>query len=340
MTLLIIIVLITILVSANCSLYEAVLYSTRRATLESAKTQAERGRLAKHFIKMKTNISEPIAAILILNTIANTAGASMAGMYAAQVLGPNFVPVFSILFTLAILFLAEIMPKTVGAIHWKNIWPFIVYPLQIMKSSMYPLIIVTEKVTRILTRGKKGSAITEDEILALVHLGAREGEITHEESRMVKNIIHLEDKKVEQVMTPRGMIFSLDANTKIEEAFQIVSEKGFTRIPIYTGDKENIVGYVLAKDIFSLNIHNQSSARLKDISRSINSVHVDTNCLSLLNQFLKNRTHIEIVMDEYGGVDGLVSLEDLLETALGTEIVDETDREVDLQEAARKKLKK
>jgi CBS domain containing-hemolysin-like protein len=339
MTLLIIIVLLTILISANCSLYEAVLYSTRRATLESAKTQAEKGRLARHFITMKTNISEPIAAILILNTIANTAGASMAGMYAAQVLGPNLVPVFSILFTLGILFLAEIMPKTLGAIHWKYIWPFIVYPLQIMKSSMYPLIIVTEKVTKILTSGKKTSAITEDEILALVHLGAKEGEITHDESRMVRNIINLENKRVEEIMTPIRMVFSLNADTSIKIAFIEVRKHAFNRIPVYENDKENIIGYVLVKDIYTLNILGKDQENLRSIIFNITEVDEKTNCLTLLNNFLKTRKHIAVVKDEFDGLAGLVTLEDLIETALGHEIVDETDKVVDLQAEARKDVK-
>jgi len=170
MTILILVVLITIIVSANCSLYEAVLYSTRMGTLESAKTRERRPKIAQLFIQMKKNISEPLAAILILNTIANTAGATIAGMYAAQELGSEWVLVFSILFTLAILFLSEIIPKTIGAILWRSLWPFIVYPLKLMKYSLYPAIYITRKITDLLTRNQKMDTITEDEILALIHL--------------------------------------------------------------------------------------------------------------------------------------------------------------------------
>lgn len=337
MTILIIVVLITLLISANCSLYEAVLYSTRPATLEAAKTQARRGKLASQFIALKKNISQPLAAILILNTVANTAGATIAGMYAADVLGASMVPLFSLVLTLGILFLSEIIPKTIGAVHWRNLWPHIVYPLKIMHAVLYPAIFVTEKISRLLTRQQKIATITEEEILALVHLGAREGEISREESRMVRNIINLEEREVREIMTPRRMIFSLPATMTIEEAFQTISGKGITRIPIYEGDRENITGYVVSHDISEAKMQNASGGSLLSIVRPISFVSEGTNCLTMLTSFLRQRKHIAIVSDEFGGVDGLVTMEDLLETLLGSEIVDETDRIVDLQEAARKR---
>ncbi len=336
MTVLIIVVLITVFISANCSLYEAVLYSTRQGTLESAKTQRKRGKLATRFIAMKSNISEPIAAILILNTLANTAGASIAGMYATQVLGTVYVPLFSIIFTLLILFLAEIMPKTIGAVHWRSTWHYVVYPIEFIRRVLSPFIFLTEKFTRLLSTQAETSAITEEELLALIHLGAREGEISHEESKMVKNIINLEEIKVEQIMTPRKMIVSLGVHQPVEDAIPVIQASGFSRIPLYEKDKENIVGYALVKDIYALHLKSDKNATLRDLSYPINKISADGNCFKLLNQFLKNKKHIAIVSDEFGGVDGLVTLEDLLETILGTEIVDETDRVIDLQQTARK----
>ncbi len=338
MTILLIVVFITLFVSASCSLYEAVLYSTRPATLEAAKMQAKRGKLAAQFMVMKKNISQPIAAILILNTIANTAGATIAGMYAADVLGTSMIAVFSIFFTLSILFLSEIIPKTYGAVHWRGLWPFIVVPLQLMKSVLYPVIFVTEKITRSITRQHKiTDTITEDEILALVKLGAHEGEITKGESQMVFNIINLEDRKVSDVMTPRTMMFSLPATMTVGKAIQSISGKGFTRIPIYEGDKENITGYVVTHDFNFVEMQNKPESTLKSIARQISFVPENINCLTMLTNFLKQRKHIAVVTDEFGGVDGLITLEDLLETILGSEIVDETDVVVDLQEAARKR---
>jgi len=337
MTILLIVVFVTLFVSASCSLYEAVLYSTRPATLEAAKTKAKRGRLADQFIAMKKNISQPIAAILILNTIANTAGATIAGMYAADVLGSSMIALFSIFFTLAILFLSEIIPKTYGAVHWRGLWPFIVLPLKLMKTALFPAIFVTEKITRLITHQHKIDTITEDEILALVKLGAHEGEITKGESQMVFNIINLEDRQVKEIMTPRTMMFSLPAEMSVEKAFQTISGKGITRIPIYEGDKENITGYVVTHDFSFAEMQNKSETPLKSIARQISFVPDTINCLTMLTNFLKHRKHIAIVTDEFGGVDGLITLEDLLETVLGSEIVDETDVIVDLQEAARKR---
>lgn len=337
MTILVIVVILTILISANCSLYEAVLYSTRIATLESAKAKAKLSRVARLFLDMKRHISTPIAAVLILNTVANTAGATIAGMYAARVLGAANMPLFSIGLTLAILFIAEIIPKTLGALHWRIFWPWITYPLQFIKYVLYPAIFLTEKFTYFLTKSKKSATVTEDEILALVHLGAREGEISQEESRLVRNIINLEEKKVREIMTPRTVIFSLDANLTAEEAMKTAGEKGLTRIPIWEEDPENFIGYVITHDLSSYISSGQSATQLKAIARPIHFVPETVNCLVLLMNFLKHKRHIAIVVDEYGGVDGLVTLEDLIETMLGTEIIDETDQVVDLQEIARKR---
>jgi CBS domain containing-hemolysin-like protein len=286
---------------------------------------------------MKKNISEPIAAILILNTIANTGGAAVAGMFAVDALGAAWLPLFSALFTIAILFFSEIYPKTIGAVHWRGIWPFVVYPLNLIKIILYPFIFVTQKATQSVTSKQKGKTITEDEILALVHLGAREGEISSEESAMVKNIINLEEKLIEEVMTPRKMIFSLDINSTISQATKAIQGKGFSRIPLYEGDRENIIGYTIIHDLNKSEVLSKPEEKLKSIVRKIHHFPSTINCLNLLTSFLKHRLQIAIVEDEYGGVDGLITLEDLIETVLGKEIVDETDREIDLQETARKR---
>lgn len=337
MTILIIVVIVTILISANCSLYEAVLYSTRIGTLESAKTLESKPKLAHQLIAMKKKVSVPIAAILILNTVANTAGATVAGMYAADALGPALIPAFSILFTLAILFISEIAPKTIGAIHWRRLWPYIVWPLTIMKAALLPLIFVTEKFTGLFIKGHKAPAITEDEILAMVNLGAREGEISREEGNMVRNIIDLEEKAAQEIMTPRRVIFSLDVTMKLEEACQLARESDVTRIPVFDGDRENIIGYVTVRDICFPKKTKGSPVSLKSLTREISYFPEATNCLTLLSIFLKNRLQIAVITDEFNGVAGIVTLEDLIETVLGKEIVDELDTIVDLQEAARKR---
>jgi CBS domain containing-hemolysin-like protein len=339
---LIIVVFTTLFISANCSFFEAVLYSTRMGTLEAAKAKFKgRGqRLATRMIGMKKDVAEPIAAILILNTVANTAGATLAGMYATNVLGIALVPFFSIVFTLSILFFSEILPKTVGVVYWRNFWQMIVYPVTILKYLLYPVLYITQKFSNLITKNRPVTTVTEDEILALVRLGAHEGEISQEESQIVKNIINLENKRVREIMTPRTMILSLDANLTIDQAFQKIKDVGLSRIPIFDEHKEKIIGYVMAQDINSAIASAETESLLKAKARPISFVPGTANCLTLLLRFLKSRIHIAIVFDEYGGVDGLITLEDLIETVLGAEIVDETDRIVDLQDAARKRRKK
>ena len=329
------VVFITIFISAQCSLYEATLYSTRMGALEAAKSKSSLQSLAQKMIVLKRNVSAPISAILILNTIANTAGATIAGMYAHNVLGAAMVPVFSIVFTLAILFIAEILPKTLGAVYWRRLWPFIVWPIMFMKSIMKPFLFVTQKFTGLLTpKGKSVPFVTEEEILGVIRMGAREGEISQLESQMVHNIISLEDRKINEIMTPRTVIFSLDESLSVKEAYEIACKKGFTRIPVYRDDRENITGYVMMHDLGSEKIMQDPDKTLADVSKPITFVEEEEDCLAMLTLFLKKRRHIAIANDEYGGVDGLVTLEDLLETVLGSEIVDETDKDIDMQKVA------
>ncbi|MGB9617240.1 MAG: CNNM domain-containing protein [Desulfomonilaceae bacterium] len=323
------IVVATVVVSFFASTCEAVLYSTRMGTLEACKASGSNTKAAEHFLAMKKKIAVPIGCILIVNTIANTAGATMAGFYAADVFGAPMVTLFSVAFTLLILFIGEIMPKTLGAVYWRSLWPVVVWPLHGLKYALFPAVFVTQKFANLFIRGKKQPQITTDEILAAVRIGASEGEITAGESELVHNIIELESKAVRDIMTPRTVIFSLEANMTVEEAVEAVDGMGFTRIPIYEGDRE-------IHDLYSAKAMAHPQRKLKSLARNISFTPATTNALALLTQFLKHRRHISVVIDEYGGVAGLITLEDLIETLLGKEIVDETDREIDLQERARR----
>ena len=337
MSILILVVFMSLSISGMCSLFEAVLYSTRIGTLEAVKAKDKKKSLAEKLLHMKREISVPIASILVLNTIANTAGATIAGMYAAKELGTSLVPLFSIFFTFSILFFSEIIPKTVGAVRWRGLWPYIVWPLIFMKTILNPLIFFIRRLMNVLTKDVKFTTITEEEIIAAARIGAKEGEITEQEHLIIDNLINLENRIVREIMTPRTVIFSLEANLTVQEALEIANEKGLTRIPVYEQDKENIIGYVMFHDISSAKNLVQPPRTLKDIVRTISFVPENTNCLLLLFDFLKARKHIAIVTDEFHGVAGLVTLEDLIETLLGTEIVDETDKVIDLQKIARKK---
>ncbi len=336
MAVLILVIFITLVVSAHCSLFEATLFSTRRGVLEAAVSKEEKKPLALKFIQMKKDIGTTISAILILNTVANTAGATIAGMYAAKILGPSAVVSFSIVFTLAILFFAEILPKTLGAVYWRYLWPLVVWPLTWMSFVLYPAIFLTQRFSNLLTRKANPPSVTEEEILAAVRMGAKAGEITPVESKMVHNIIELENIPIRNIMTPRMVMFSLDADITVREGYREANHRGFSRVPIFEGDKENIIGYVTIHDLAMGQNVSEPETKPRKIAKPISFIPETANCLSGLTLFLKERNHISMVVDEYGGIVGLVTLEDLIETILGAEIVDETDKVVDLQEAARR----
>jgi CBS domain containing-hemolysin-like protein len=336
MTALIVAVLLTLFISAYCSLFEATLYSTRAETLGAAKASGPLTSLAERFMLMKRDISKPIAAILVLNTVSHTVGATMAGVYGVDVIGPSLMPAFSVAFTVAILLLTEILPKTLGAVYWRDIWPYTVWPLTAMIFGLYPVIWVTEKITAFLTRGKSGHSITEDEILAVVRMGQQEGAISDRESLLLRNIIHLEDKPVKDIMTPRTVIAALEEETTVEQAIAEVRATGFTRFPLYQGDRENIRGYVVIPDLYKAMIDGQHANPVSKYIKPISYIPESTDSLRVLGQFLKDREHIAVVVDEYGGIAGIVTLEDLIETVLGSEIVDEMDRTVDMREKAKR----
>ena len=336
MLVLAIIVFLTLFVSANCSLYEAVLYSARMGTLEAAKRKKDtKAKLAVQMISFKKNISTPISAILITNTLANTAGATVAGMYASKVLGAPYLPVFSLVFTILILFFSEIMPKNIGAVHWRTLWYWIVKPLQMLSTGLKPMIYFTERFSQLFIKGFKSTTITEDEILAMIHMGAKEGEISHEESRMVRNIIDLENKTVRDIMTPRKVMVSLNCSSSAKEALKPGDHKTFSRIPIWENTQENILGYVKIQDVIASQFRDENEVSLKSIARPISFVRDNSNCLTVFSDFLKNRKHIAIVLDEFDSISGLITLEDLIESLIGIEIVDEGDKHTDMQKFAR-----
>lgn len=334
MTALIVVTFGTLAVSALCSLFEAVLYSTRIVTVEATRTEdpGEQNR-ADRMIRLKESIGDPIAAILILNTIANTAGCTVAGVLAAKIYGPTGVLVFSGGLVVGILFLSEIIPKTVGAVYWRRLWSMIVWPLVVLKWLLHPIIWIVQRLTGLITRDADIVTATEDEILAMVSRGAQEGQLSAEEGEMVRNIINLENQLAKDILTPRVVMFTLDAETSATGARDVVRSVGFSRIPVYKEHPENVTGYILRRDLHAAAAEDGSQS-IQGIAKTISFVPETANCLTLLNQFLKHRWHIAMVMDEYGGLAGMITLEDLIETLLGSEIVDETDRHIDMQEAA------
>ncbi|MFH1728342.1 MAG: hemolysin family protein [Pseudomonadota bacterium] len=338
MELLIFIVFLTLTISGFCSLFEAVLYSSNEGAIEAAKTKKGQKFVASKFLDLKHNVSKPISGILILNTVANTAGATISGMYAANILGKDKVFIFSIFLTLGILIFSEIIPKTIGAIHWRKLWPFVTIPISTIKTIFAPFIVLTHYLSKAISGKEKIPTITQEEILAAVKMGVSEGEILKKENTIFTNLINLKGTHIDEIMTPRKVIFSLNENLSIYDALEKIGDQRFGRIPIYKNNDENIIGYVRIHDLASTKKIKDKFSILRDISRKIRFVPETMNCLYLLIHFLKTKEHIAIVVNEYGQAVGLVTLEDVIETMLGDEIIDEHDFATDLRKFALKKL--
>lgn len=324
---------ISILVSALCSLLESVLYSTRLVTLEAAGGQMSVP--TQRMLGFRTEIERPLSAILILNTVANTAGAALAGWAAGQVWGGQSLWVFSLSFTAAILVFSEILPKTVGALYWRSMWRLTVWPLTVMVTGLSPLITLVRGLTRLITRrASHHPSVSEDEILAAARLGARGGEISKLERDLITNIIRLEDIRASDIMTPRTVMLAVEGARPVSQVRPEARQWPHTRVPVFQETLDGVVGYVLRSDVLDFSDPDQDPA-VSQLSQPVSFVPGSANALNLLKSFLRRREHLYMVVDEYGGTMGVVTLEDVLESLVGSEIVDEKDLVDDMQEMAR-----
>ena len=248
MTALAVIVTITFLVSAMCSLFEATLYSTRMGVLESAAAEGRHMKVARRMLALKRNIAAPTSAILILNTIANTAGAALAGMVASRIWGSTGVVAVSIGLTLGILFMSEILPKTFGAVHWRTIWPYVVDPLVWMRRLLYPMIRVTMRFSDFFTGTEAVPAVTEDEIQATIHMGRQEGELTREEQQLISAVFRFDDMVARQILVPRRDVVILKKEWHMDRWMKIIREHGHTRYPVCIDSLDDSIGLLHIKD--------------------------------------------------------------------------------------------
>ena len=321
---LILVAALTVFVSSICSLFEATLYSTRLSTLEAAKSEGRHARVAERFIAMKTNIAQPTSAILVLNTVANTAGATVCGMYATSVLGASRVPVVSAVLTVAILFVGEILPKTFGAMHWGSLWRFIVWPLAGMQRALKPVIKVTQGFANLFTGSRGTPVITEDEIQANIRLGRKEGELSATEQQLMSAAFHFDDMSVRQVMAPRREVVLLDVTWGLKKCVEVAKGTGHTRFPLCEGSLDEVAGLVHIKDL--LGLADSSGFEIRSIARPLRHVPETLPISRLLREMQRTHQHMALVNDEYGSVVGLVTLENVLEQIVG-DVQDEFDSE-------------
>ena len=332
MIILLLTVLLVVLVSATCSMTEAALYSVPWTYIEKLRKQGSA--TGEILYQLRSRIDQPIAAVLTLNTVANTAGAAIAGAIAASVFDADSTALFAGGLTLLILAFGEILPKTLGVVHACGIAGTMARPLRLMVLLFKPFIWFSSMMTRLIASPQNGPSATEDDIRAITSLSRETGRIQQYEENAIKNILSLDVKHVREIMTPRTMVFSLQENLTIEEAYEHPQIWHYSRIPVYGDDNEDIVGIVLRKDIGRYVSQDHPDKTLLEIMQPVRFVLENQTVDKLLLEFLESRLHLFIVLDEYGGLAGVVSLEDVLEEMLGREIVDETDAVADLREAA------
>ena len=319
-----------------CSIAEAALLSVTPSYIESLRSA--RPKRAECLRRLKIdNVDRSLAAILTLNTIAHTVGAILSGAKATIVFGSAWFGLFSAIMTLMILFLSEIVPKTLGAVYWKQLIGPTALFVQGLIALLYPMVWLSERLTQWVSGGKKAHVFSRDELISMARIGEASGRMPQSESRILRNLFRLGTLTARDIMTPRTVIASLPETDTLEQALATVSKRPFSRLPIYRDDRDRITGFVLRDDVLMRNAQGKDADSLESLRRDIIKVQASVRLTELFDSFLKERQHIAIVLDEYGGTQGLVTLEDLVETLIGMEIVDETDAVDDMRALARKR---
>ena len=320
-----------------CSMAESVLLSMTPSYI--ADVQESNPHKAKMLKRLKQDsVDQSLAAILTLNTIANTLGSIGAGAQATIVFGSAWFGLFSALMTLAILTFSEIIPKTLGTVYWRQLSGPVAYFVRGIIILLYPLIWLSERLTKLLVRGKEPDVFSRREFSALASIGEEAGQIDPLEARIIRNLLAFGAIKVEDIMTPRSVMLAFEQNKTVAEVMADRPKLTFSRLPIYDGDLDNITGFVLKTDMLLAKVNHAMHKPLTQFERDISFVFSKMKLFDLLELMLKNRIHIAITVGEYGEVKGLVTLEDVFETLLGLEIVDEIDRVEDMQALARQMM--
>lgn len=341
-TLLITFFLVSIVFSFLCSMWEAVLLSTTPSFAEIKKREGTA--IGHHLNEFKSNIDRPLAAILTLNTIAHTAGAIGVGAQATEIWADAnplitglLVPV---VMTLAILVFSEIIPKTIGATYWQRLVGFTVNSLLIVIKVLYPLVWLCQLVTSTLKRDTEGSIYSRSDFLAMAEIGAEEGVFEESESEIIGNLLRFNRVTARDIMTPRTVVAAAPEELTVREFFDDQESMRFSRIPVYEGAKDHIIGYFLKDELLAALIEQRDDTTIGSLRREITIIPENFPLPELFNRFVDRREHIALVVDQYGGMAGIVTMEDVIETMLGMEIVDEMDQDDDMQSLARDQWEK
>lgn len=325
-------------VSFYCSVAEAVILSVTSPYIQ---TMEKSGHSATSRLRaMKADIDRPLAAILSLNTIAHTMGAAGVGGQVNLIYGNEWLGLASAILTILILLFSEIIPKTIGAYYWRSLIPSITFSLHYLVMALTPLVYLLQQVTRLITPKDQQEPFSRNELMAMTELGLDSGSLSKAEFKIINNLFELRQIKLNQVMTPRTVIYSVAKHLTVEEFFFQSMKHRFSRIPVYDKYSTDIVGFVLRSDLLLAQARGNSDEILENYMRTMPVLLESMSVLHALNQIATEETQIALVINEYGDVEGVVTMEDLLETLLGLEIVDESDAIDDMQKLVKNYIKR
>lgn len=331
MSLIITVVVAILVISFFCSLLEAVFLSITPGFVALAvKEQWKSAKILEH---QKDDINRPISAILTLNTISHTIGASVVGALVQREYGDEFVTFASIVLTIAILLLSEIIPKSLGATYWKQLSPFAAFSIQLLIFTLFPIVRFSEYIGKFFAKPDTAS-MTREEMLANADIGVEEGTLHKKESAIMKNLFMLNSMFVSDIMTPRSVMFALQGSETVDEVINKYKPIRFSRIPVYEGSLDHIIGLTHRYNIFEAHSSDKHDTQVRELMTPINSVPERMTVASVIDLFVKKKEHLALAIDEYGIVTGIVTLEDAIETLLGVEIVDEFDNITDMRQYA------
>ncbi|MCL2097666.1 MAG: CNNM domain-containing protein [Bacteroidales bacterium] len=315
---------------------ESVLLSTPISFINMK--EAEGHKQASALKDFKENINKPLAAILSVNTIANTIGAAGVGAQAATLFGNSYFGIISAILTLLILIFSEIIPKTIGSRFYRQLAMRIVVPLKCLIFIAYPFVLLSKLIAKTFGTDENEATVSREEVSAMANLATDEGEVEVKENKVIQNIMRLETIKVEDIMTPQIVVLTASEDLTVSAFHRDKSYLNYSRIPVYEEDNEdNITGYVLQKTVLDHLANDDFLIKLKDIRRNIVIAREGLSITTLWETLLKEKEHIALIVDEYGSFAGIVTMEDIIESILGLEIVDETDSIEDMQQYARQK---
>ncbi len=336
--LLIVDLLFTVGISFLCSILEAVLMSTPISYITMR--EEEGFRPATRFKKYKTNIDRPIAAILAMNTIANTFGASLVGVFTARAFGNNWVGLMSAIVTLLILIVSEIIPKTLGTNRYKRLMGFTTAGISFLLVIMWPFVELIQLIQKSLSREDDDVSVSREEVSAMANVGEEEGVLDKDENKVIQNIMRLDEIKAYDAMTPRVVCSVAPEDMTLREYFENEDFEHHSRIPLYAESPEYITGYILRDDALEDLAEDKFDKKLGDIKRQISFFNEEANLDEIWQALLRSREQIALIIDDYGSFQGVLTLEDIIETVFGLEIMDEMDEVSDMQQYAKDRWQK